>query len=922
MASDDTDNTTTSDDEKKAKYEAFTAFMDHLEASNAPKPTPEKSFGEKASDMAGDVGDSIVRGVGNTVGKGLEMAQGIGEAAMHPIDTAGAALDNFDRSRNSHSVVDEAFHNAPMVGPLFDMLPDADAKIRTAGNMAGTLVPGGMVAKSAASAGLDFLGHQFAKVTGQTTDGENTDTRGDAEDAISNSLLNLIFHGVGKVAKTTGDVVGGYTEKIPSEVEKVLDPKMALAKAISKDPEEFKSVTDNFGNQTGVPLSDVTHAEQKLLTVQPDESGNVFGPMQKNVEGAHGIERANIDRVQQSAIAASPKMKVKDMDLPGLQNELQNSALPEQSKTRAVNVVTKQIRGMISDHLGDEVLDKMDKAQRVNVRARAQIADLEDAIKKTPTSQTQQLADLQKEKTLWETREKNSFNYIKGVTRKLANTDVSSQRVLDLRREFDSLGQFDKEADPLKRQVAQRAYRGVANRLRGAFNNTIGQSLGPDALVKYKSSSDRLNNLSRLLGHVTDRAAEERMATQGANTLGDIKKGITGDVGSLTPRNLFDLSQGKGTMAGFTAGQNLQSTAANVLGKTVAPAAQYGGRTLKGMATVGAGVMSQLVQGGQLDPATAKQYQTALSTGTDEEQRAAMGKVASLSPTSFPPPPIPGIHSMVDNTVQDDLEIQHLTQMADKAFPTDLRARVELKAALSQRQPLQASQVRALGGIPATVEKNPVDSFIETQEGGQKLQAYTLPKSKGSGVTVGTGFDLGQHSVQDLRNMDIPETLVSKLGKYTGKTGDDARAILRVKPLTLSQEDADALDKASRQQTKERLASSFHATTGTSIDSLPKEGQIVLHSLAYNFGPDLERRLPSVWKSATTGDWAGVQKFLMKSKWKQPELKARRMAEARVLDPLVAAEPDDYRYSGLSSVKHVSLSDGTSRIEPTSGAMT
>lgn len=54
-----------------------------------------------------------------------------------------------------------------------------------------------------------------------------------------------------------------------------------------------------------------------------------------------------------------------------------------------------------------------------------------------------------------------------------------------------------------------------------------------------------------------------------------------------------------------------------------------------------------------------------------------------------------------------------------------------------------------------------------------------------SGVTVGLGFDIGQHSVTDLEKMGLNANLISKLIPYVNKTGDSARAVLSAEPLEL-----------------------------------------------------------------------------------------------------------------------------------------
>jgi len=76
-------------------------------------------------------------------------------------------------------------------------------------------------------------------------------------------------------------------------------------------------------------------------------------------------------------------------------------------------------------------------------------------------------------------------------------------------------------------------------------------------------------------------------------------------------------------------------------------------------------------------------------------------------------------------------------------------------------------------------------NLLELLEGNHP-EAY-VPKGRSkSGVTVGIGFDIGQHSVKDLERMGLSSDMISKLTPYTKKIGKAAKEILRYDPLTLS----------------------------------------------------------------------------------------------------------------------------------------
>ena len=58
-----------------------------------------------------------------------------------------------------------------------------------------------------------------------------------------------------------------------------------------------------------------------------------------------------------------------------------------------------------------------------------------------------------------------------------------------------------------------------------------------------------------------------------------------------------------------------------------------------------------------------------------------------------------------------------------------------------------------------------------------------------SGVTVGLGFDIGQHSAQDLLKYKFSKSLYERLLPYAGKKLDDARAFIAQNPLNLTDEE-------------------------------------------------------------------------------------------------------------------------------------
>ena len=153
-------------------------------------------------------------------------------------------------------------------------------------------------------------------------------------------------------------------------------------------------------------------------------------------------------------------------------------------------------------------------------------------------------------------------------------------------------------------------------------------------------------------------------------------------------------------------------------------------------------------------------------------------------------------------------------------------------------------------------------SFIQNLEG-TKNQGY-VPKDKDgkvlgkSGVTIASGFDLGQRKNADLKG--LPGDLIKKLQPYLGVKGQDALK-LNAKDLNLSDDEVAIVNKFAKNDSLEKLSSSFMKETGESFYNIPKEAQTVVASVAFQYG-DLKTRTPKFWKAVTNGKWNDAIKEL------------------------------------------------------------
>ncbi|CAA9439292.1 MAG: hypothetical protein AVDCRST_MAG28-349 [uncultured Rubrobacteraceae bacterium] len=189
------------------------------------------------------------------------------------------------------------------------------------------------------------------------------------------------------------------------------------------------------------------------------------------------------------------------------------------------------------------------------------------------------------------------------------------------------------------------------------------------------------------------------------------------------------------------------------------------------------------------------------------------------------------------------------------------------------------------GGYPPVQPYGIDTGFIGRQEG-FLLDAYVPdPEFSRSGVTVGTGVDIGQRSAADIQALNIPEALKQKLIPYALLTGQDAVNFLANRPLRLTEDEAYALDQAVAQDIFGDVATLYDAAaTGDSFLELPLEARTALGDVAYQYGPNLAQQLPDFWGDVTQGRWDEATQTLRDFGDRYPE---RRNEEADLLEQAI-----------------------------------
>ena len=137
------------------------------------------------------------------------------------------------------------------------------------------------------------------------------------------------------------------------------------------------------------------------------------------------------------------------------------------------------------------------------------------------------------------------------------------------------------------------------------------------------------------------------------------------------------------------------------------------------------------------------------------------------------------------------------------------------------------------------------DGAISADTGRVSAKNRALTGNSASGVTIGTGVDLGQQDAtayeKRLLDAGVPEALVIKLTPYMGLKRSEACRYLRAHPLVVTKDEADQIDKEMKSY-HAKLAKAKYNSVAKKIaneptfDQLSTEEQTVLMSRQYQDG--------------------------------------------------------------------------------------
>jgi GH24 family phage-related lysozyme (muramidase) len=142
-------------------------------------------------------------------------------------------------------------------------------------------------------------------------------------------------------------------------------------------------------------------------------------------------------------------------------------------------------------------------------------------------------------------------------------------------------------------------------------------------------------------------------------------------------------------------------------------------------------------------------------------------------------------------------------------------------------------------------------NFIGQHEG-YKTAAYW--PGGASGVTVGHGIDLGYYSDTELHRLnELDAALAQKIEPYIDVMGVEANALVKLKPLTLTDAECLTLEIPKR----EGLLAGLRAACqrgGLVLEDLPAAVQTVLMDLTWQWGAPWYR-CPTFWAYVCAMNW-------------------------------------------------------------------
>lgn len=148
--------------------------------------------------------------------------------------------------------------------------------------------------------------------------------------------------------------------------------------------------------------------------------------------------------------------------------------------------------------------------------------------------------------------------------------------------------------------------------------------------------------------------------------------------------------------------------------------------------------------------------------------------------------------------------------------------------------------------------------FIRELEGFETEGYVPDPEGSQSGVTVGSGFDLGSRTEESLRDLGAPSSLIEKISPYLGVRKKEAEDLLKKNPLVLNEDEAELLTQLGKKETMKRIRTKFGEKD---FNKLTPEQKTVLMSVGFQYGNQLFDH--NFWDQTKEGRWEDAYKNLL-----------------------------------------------------------
>jgi len=134
--------------------------------------------------------------------------------------------------------------------------------------------------------------------------------------------------------------------------------------------------------------------------------------------------------------------------------------------------------------------------------------------------------------------------------------------------------------------------------------------------------------------------------------------------------------------------------------------------------------------------------------------------------------------------------------------------------------------------------------FIGKSEGKGIMEGY-VPTNNGevldsSGVTIGTGVDLGQKNIEYFEGFEH-EDILNKIKPYFGMKGQEALTYEEETPLNLLSQEVGYLDEFTKNKEMSLIEKSFKDLTGKEFANMPPELQTIISDLQFQYGTDYNK---------------------------------------------------------------------------------